>query len=115
MIVRAPLSHVPENAPKFVVGLMLTSFGTLRAGEGADADHRRGVPVQCTPGRSGGIRDADAAALLGFTVVHPHGGLTAAPYDGWTENIFAPGQNAVSDYTMQHRAALLWYHDHVMG
>jgi FtsP/CotA-like multicopper oxidase with cupredoxin domain len=74
-----------------------------------------GVPVQCLPGRSGGIRDADAAALPGFTVVHLHGGLTAAPYDGWTENIFAPGQNAVSDYTMQQRAALLWYHDHVMG
>jgi hypothetical protein len=41
--------------------------------------------------------------------------LTAAPYDSWTENILAPGQNAVSDYTMQQRAALLWYHDHVMG
>jgi FtsP/CotA-like multicopper oxidase with cupredoxin domain len=74
-----------------------------------------GVPVQCLPGLSGGVRDADAAALPGFTVVHLHGGLTAAPYDGWTENIFAPGQHAVCDYSMEQRAALLWYHDHVMG
>ena len=74
-----------------------------------------GVPVQCVPGLSGGARNADADALPGFTVVHLHGGLTAAPYDGWTENIFAPGQNAVSDYSMDQRAALLWYHDHVMG
>ena len=41
--------------------------------------------------------------------------MTAAPSDGWTENIFAPGQHAVSDYPMDQRAALLWYHDHVMG
>ena len=33
--VRAPLSRVPENALKFVVGLMLTSFGTFWSGEGA--------------------------------------------------------------------------------
>jgi FtsP/CotA-like multicopper oxidase with cupredoxin domain len=74
-----------------------------------------GVPVQCRPGLSGGTPDPHAAALPGFTVVHLHGGLTAAPYDGWAENIFAPGQHAVSDYAMDQRAALLWYHDHVMG
>jgi FtsP/CotA-like multicopper oxidase with cupredoxin domain len=76
-------------------------------------DH--GVPVQCLPGLSGGERDANAASLPGFTVVHLHGGVTAAPYDGWAENIFAPGQHAVSDYPIDQRAALLWYHDHVMG
>jgi FtsP/CotA-like multicopper oxidase with cupredoxin domain len=74
-----------------------------------------GVPVQCLPGLSGGSPDPDAASLPGFTVVHLHGGLTAAPYDGWAENIFAPGQAAVADYSMGQRAALLWYHDHVMG
>jgi FtsP/CotA-like multicopper oxidase with cupredoxin domain len=41
--------------------------------------------------------------------------VTAAPYDGWTENLFAPGQRAVSDYPMDQRAALLWYHDHAIG
>ncbi len=74
-----------------------------------------GVPVQCLPGLSGGVPDADAASLPGLSVVHLHGGLTAAPYDGWAENIFAPGQHAVADYAMGQRAALLWYHDHVMS
>jgi FtsP/CotA-like multicopper oxidase with cupredoxin domain len=74
-----------------------------------------GVPVQCLPGLSGGVADPDAAALPGYTVTHLHGGLTPAAYDGWTENISAPGQHTVSDYPMDQRAALLWYHDHVMG
>ena len=74
-----------------------------------------GVPVQCVPGLSGGTPDQNAAALSGYTVVHLHGGLTPAPYDGWAENLFAPGQDAVFHYPMGQRAALLWYHDHVMG
>jgi FtsP/CotA-like multicopper oxidase with cupredoxin domain len=77
-----------------------------------DAD---GVPVQCVPGLSGGERDRHAAELTGHTVVHLHGALTPASYDGWTENTFAPGQPAVYHYPMNQRAALLWYHDHVMG
>jgi len=36
--VRHPLSRVPENALKFVVGVMLTSFGTFWAGEGLGVD-----------------------------------------------------------------------------
>ena len=78
----------------------------------ADAD---GVPVQCVPGLSGGVPDQRAAALTGHTVVHLHGGLTPASYDGWAENLFAPGQQAAFHYPMNQRAALLWYHDHVMG
>jgi o-aminophenol oxidase len=74
-----------------------------------------GVPVQCLPGLSGGEPDRHAAELTGHTVVHLHGGLTPASYDGWAENIFAPGQPALSHYPMDQRAALLWYHDHVMG
>ncbi|MDX6411622.1 MAG: hypothetical protein QOE91_1138, partial [Gaiellaceae bacterium] len=74
-----------------------------------------GVPVQCVPGLSGGQPDEHAAALTGHTVVHLHGGLTPASYDGWAENLFAPGQEAVSHYPMDQRGALLWYHDHVMG
>ncbi len=31
---RRPLTRVPENAMKYVVGIMLTSFGTFYAGEG---------------------------------------------------------------------------------
>jgi spore coat protein A len=74
-----------------------------------------GIPVQCVPGMSGGVPDPRAAALTGHTVVHLHGGLTPASYDGWAENLFAPGQQAVFHYPMDQRAALLWYHDHVMG
>src|SRR6266498_1255837 len=76
-------------------------------------DH--GIPVQCVPGLSGGVPDARAAALTGHTVVHLHGALTPASYDGWAENLFAPGQPAVFHYPNDQRAALLWYHDHVMG
>ena len=82
------------------------------APEATDAD---GVPVQCLPGLSAGEPDRHAAELTGHTVVHLHGGLTPASSDGWAENIFAPGQPAVFHYPMDQRAALLWYHDHVMG
>ena len=33
LVLRAPLSRVPENVMKFVVGIMLTSFGSFWAGE----------------------------------------------------------------------------------
>lgn len=33
-IIRAPLTRVPENTLKFIVGIMLTSFGTFWAAEG---------------------------------------------------------------------------------
>ena len=82
------------------------------APEATDPD---GVPVQCVPGLSGGEPDRHSAGLTGNTVVHLHGALTPASYDGWAENIFAPGQTAVFHYPMDQRAALLWYHDHVMG
>jgi uncharacterized membrane protein len=34
VFVRAPLSRVPENTMKYIVGVMLTAFGTFFAGEG---------------------------------------------------------------------------------
>ena len=37
VVVRAPLSRVPENTLKFTVGLLLTSFGTFWSAEGAGA------------------------------------------------------------------------------
>jgi uncharacterized membrane protein len=37
-LVRAPLTKVPENTLKFVVGVMLTSFGTFWAAEGFNYD-----------------------------------------------------------------------------
>jgi o-aminophenol oxidase len=86
-------------------------FDTV-APQSTDAD---GVPVQCLPGLSGGEPNRHAAGLTGNTVVHLHGGLTPASYDGWAENLFGRGQPAVFHYPMDQRAALLWYHDHVMG
>jgi uncharacterized membrane protein len=38
LALRAPLSRVPENGLKFVVGVMLTSFGIFWGAEGAGAD-----------------------------------------------------------------------------
>jgi uncharacterized membrane protein len=37
VVVRGPLSRVPENTLKFIVGIMLTAFGVFWAGEGAGA------------------------------------------------------------------------------
>jgi FtsP/CotA-like multicopper oxidase with cupredoxin domain len=81
----------------------------------APAYEEGGVPVQCLAGRSGGRPDTSAAALPGFLVVHVHGALTHAASDGWTENLAAPGQEALDMYPNGQRGALLWYHDHVMG
>ena len=38
IVVRRPLSRVPENTLKFAVGVMLTAFGTFWAGEGVGVD-----------------------------------------------------------------------------
>jgi uncharacterized membrane protein len=37
LLIRAPLQRVPENQLKFVVGVMLTSFGSFWSAEGAGA------------------------------------------------------------------------------
>jgi uncharacterized membrane protein len=53
--VRAPLARVPENAMKFAVGVMLTTFGIFWAAEGAGADWPGG--------------DASLLGVLGFVVL----------------------------------------------
>lgn len=45
VFIRQPLARVPENTVKFVVGLMLTSFGTFFAGEGMGVDWWNGDVV----------------------------------------------------------------------
>ncbi len=40
MTLRAPLSRVPENNIKFVVGILLTAFGTFWGGEGVGIEWR---------------------------------------------------------------------------
>jgi uncharacterized membrane protein len=38
LVIRGPLERVPENALKFVVGVLLTSFGVFWGGEGAGVE-----------------------------------------------------------------------------
>jgi len=70
---------------------------------------------QNEPGRSGRPLNQTVATLPPWTVVHLHGGRTAAISDGWTENASLSGQSTTSDYTNDQQATLLWYHDHAMG
>ena len=44
LVLRAPLSRVPENGMKFAVGVMLTSFGIFWGAEGAGADWPEETP-----------------------------------------------------------------------
>ena len=53
--VRAPLARVPENAMKFAVGVMLTTFGIFWSAEGAGADWPGG--------------DAALLGVLGFVIL----------------------------------------------
>ena len=70
---------------------------------------------QNDPGRSGRPLNQTVATLPPWTVVHLHGGRTAAVSDGWTENACLSGQFTTSDYANDQQATLLWYHDHAMG
>ena len=63
IVVRAPLARVPENALKFAVGVMLTSFGIFWGAEGAGVSW---------PGRDAALLvlvPAVALAALGYTVL----------------------------------------------
>jgi FtsP/CotA-like multicopper oxidase with cupredoxin domain len=71
--------------------------------------------TQNEPGRSGRPANQTVATLPPWTVVHLHGGRTAAVSDGWTENGTLSGQYTTCDYTNDQQATLLWYHDHAMG
>src|SRR5947209_13289254 len=61
--VRAPLAKVPENAMKFAVGIMLTSFGTFWGAEGAGVSW---------PGHDGALLvlvPVVAVVSLGYTIL----------------------------------------------
>ena len=63
VIVRGPLSRVPENTLAFAVGVMLTTFGTFWGAEGAGVDWPGG--------------DASLPVVLGFVVLVSLGYVTA--------------------------------------
>ncbi len=71
--------------------------------------------TQNEPGRSGRPVNQTVATLPPWTVVHLHGGRTAAISDGWTENGTLSGQSTLSSYHNDQKATLIWYHDHAMG
>jgi uncharacterized membrane protein len=58
LLIHRPLANVPENSLKFVVGVLLSAFGTFWAGEGAgvawrrlvDPGARRRLPRHCGAG-----------------------------------------------------------------
>ena len=88
-----------------------------------DADPTKGeVPPQNFPGMDGGTVDPDgdalavaASKLTAATVVHLHGGRSAADSDGWTENTAVSGRSQDNTYHDRPRSATLWYHDHALG
>ena len=59
LVVRGPLARVPENALKYGVGVLLTSFGIFWGGEGAGVDWPGG--------------DAAILAVIGFVLVSSFG------------------------------------------
>jgi uncharacterized membrane protein len=63
IVVRGPLSRVPENTLAFAVGVMLTTFGIFWGAEGAGVDWPGG--------------DASLPAVLGFVVLVSLGYVTA--------------------------------------
>jgi spore coat protein A len=48
-------------------------------------------------------------------VTHLHGGHVSAESDGYPEDTFPPGQQAVYHYPNTQLPATLWYHDHALG
>lgn len=67
LVFRTPLTRVPENAMKYVVGILLTSFGTFFAGEGIGVDWWNGdlslIPLIAAYG---------AASIVGVWILrHP--------------------------------------------
>jgi FtsP/CotA-like multicopper oxidase with cupredoxin domain len=70
---------------------------------------------QNLPGFTLGRYDRAAGQVPPWTVVHLHGGRTAADADGWPESGCYPGQVQHSVYDNQQPGTLLWYHDHAMA
>ena len=74
--VRAPLQRVPENTMKFVVGIMLTAFGTFWGAEGAGA-HWPGSDAALLV-----LVPAIARFAVGLVAVLRRGRATRAPVRG---------------------------------
>ena len=80
----------------------------------AETDARR-RPGAVRPGLSGGMADPTRRRCRASPSCISMAGSRRRRTTAGQRTSRAPGQNAVSDYPMDQRAALLWYHDHVMG
>ncbi len=69
---------------------------------------------QNNPGLDGAVPDPLYAAIPAWTVTHLHGGRTPPDSDGWPTNAVLYGQQILTRYENDQRAAMLWYHDHAM-
>ena len=72
--IRAPLARVPENTMKFVVGIMLTSFGIFWGGEGAGANWPGSDAALLVIIPAIALFGVGLTALLRRTSEAPHGG-----------------------------------------
>ncbi|KAF6808186.1 Bilirubin oxidase 2 [Colletotrichum sojae] len=48
------------------------------------------------------------------SAVHLHGSYSRAPWDGWAEDLIAPGQYKDYYYPNSQSGRFLWYHDHAV-
>ncbi len=88
IVVHRPLSHIPENTLKFVVGVLLSAFGTFWVGEGLGL---------AWPGEDWSTLGLIAGYLVGASIVMPvcRGRAIAAPSSNrrsrpmpWLKSIF---------------------------
>jgi uncharacterized membrane protein len=104
---RAPLARVPENAMKFAVGVMLTSFGIFWGAEGAGA---------AWPGNDAsllGLIPVIAVVSLAYTALLRRGGEgTAAQATTPAER---PAGEAVQLFRLLNRHRELMYFRHLAG
>lgn len=71
-----------------------------------------GPTIKAQRGRKVIVRHTNELAI--HTVVHLHGGITAADSDGFPTEMIMPGTSKSYAYSNEGRGSTLWYHDHAM-
>jgi bilirubin oxidase len=71
-----------------------------------------GPTFHMVQGREAIVRFINHAELANS--VHLHGSFSRAPFDGWADDITAPGQYKDYYYPNAQNARTLWYHDHAV-
>jgi spore coat protein A len=71
-----------------------------------------GPTIKALRGRKVVVRYTNELSI--HTVVHLHGGVTAAEFDGFPTDMIMPGGSMSYVYSNEGRGTTLWYHDHAM-